>query len=96
MGPPRLRRRSFKGETGVSGQVSAGESWPWWYRLPACTETHVFEVRTTAPGGIYRVLFCLDGSTMVPLHAFKKTSRLTPKPDLDLTRKRKKELQDDL
>jgi phage-related protein len=55
----------------------------------------LFEVRTTAHGGIYRVLFCFVGSTMVLLHAFKKTSRQTPKADLDLARKRKKELEDD-
>jgi len=55
----------------------------------------LFEVRTTAHGSIYRVLFCLDGSTMVLLHAFKKTSRQTPKPDLDLARTRKKELEDE-
>jgi phage-related protein len=55
----------------------------------------LFEVRTAVHGGIYRVLFCLDGSTMVLLHAFKKTSRQTPKPDLELARKRKKELEED-
>ena len=55
----------------------------------------LFEVRTSFGGDIYRVLFCLDGSTMVLLHAFKKTSRQTPKPDLELARKRKKELEDD-
>jgi phage-related protein len=55
----------------------------------------LFEVRTTVRGSIYRVLFCLDGSTMVLLHAFKKTSRQTPRPDLELARKRQKEVEDD-
>jgi phage-related protein len=53
----------------------------------------LFEVRTSSDGNIYRVLFCLDGSTMVLLHGFKKKSRRTPKPDLDLARKRQKEVE---
>lgn len=51
------------------------------------------EVRSTAAGDTYRVLFCLDGSTIVLLHGFKKKSRRTPKADLDLARRRKKELE---
>ena len=51
------------------------------------------EVRTTFDGNIYRVLFCLAGSTMVLLHGFKKKSRRTPKSDLDLARQRQKEVE---
>lgn len=54
----------------------------------------LFEVRTSLDGEIYRVLFCLDGSTMILLHGFQKKSQRTPKPDLDLGRKRKSELED--
>jgi phage-related protein len=32
----------------------------------------VYEVRTALDGNIYRVLFCLEDSTMVLLHAFMK------------------------
>jgi phage-related protein len=55
----------------------------------------LFEVRTDFGGDIYRVLFCLDDATMVLLHGFKKKSRRTPKPDLDLARKRQRTLEDD-
>jgi phage-related protein len=55
----------------------------------------LFEVRTSVRDAIYRVLFCLDGGTMILLHAFAKKSRRTPAPDLDLARKRKKELEED-
>lgn len=55
----------------------------------------LFEVRTTFLGNIYRVLFCFDASTMVLLHGFKKKSQKTPKPDLNLARRRKKDLEDD-
>ncbi len=55
----------------------------------------LFEVRTSLDDDIYRVLFCLDGSTMVLLHGFKKKAQKTPKRDLDLGRKRQKKVKDD-
>ncbi len=55
----------------------------------------LFEVRTSFDDDIYRILFCLDGSTMVLLHGFKKKSRKTPKRDLDLARKRQKQVEED-
>jgi phage-related protein len=48
----------------------------------------LYEVRTSIAGNIYRVLFCLDGSTMVLLHGFQKKSQKTPKADLELARRR--------
>jgi len=48
----------------------------------------LYEVRTSIDGNIYRVLFCLDGSTMVLLHGFQKKSQKTPKADLELARRR--------
>jgi phage-related protein len=56
----------------------------------------LFEARTTFRGDIYRVLFCFDGSVMVLLHGFAKKDQQTPKADLSLARKRKKELEDEL
>lgn len=55
----------------------------------------LFEVRTSFNDEIYRVLFCLDGSTMVLLHGFKKKAQRTPKRDLDLARKRQKQVVED-
>ena len=55
----------------------------------------LFEVRTSLDDDIYRVLFCLDGSTMVLLHGFKKKAQKTPKRDLDLGRNRQKKVKDD-
>ena len=55
----------------------------------------LFEVRTSCDSDIYRVLFCLDGSTMVLLHGFKKKSQRTPMSDLDLARKRQRTLEED-
>lgn len=53
----------------------------------------LFEVRTSHDGNIYRVIFCLEGATMVLLHAFQKKSRATPKADLALARQRRKEAE---
>ena len=53
----------------------------------------LFEVRTGFDGDIYRVLLSLDGSTMVLLHGFKKKSEKTPRADLNLARKRQKEVE---
>jgi phage-related protein len=51
----------------------------------------LFEVRTSLDGNIYRVIFCLERTTMILLHGFQKKSRKTPQADLDLARRRKKE-----
>ena len=52
-------------------------------------DLHRDEVRTSVDGHIDRVLFCLAGPVMVLLHGFTKKSMKTPKPDLELARKRK-------
>jgi phage-related protein len=54
----------------------------------------LFEVRTNLAGNIYRVLFCLDGSTIVLLHGIAKKTQKTPPRDLSLARKRMKSLED--
>ena len=51
------------------------------------------EVRSSLPGGrISRVLFCVQDGKMVLLHGFIKKTQTTPKADLDLAIKRKKEI----
>lgn len=54
----------------------------------------LFEVRTSLDGNIYRVLFCLKGSTLVLLHAFQKKSAKTPKSDLNLAWQRMREVEE--
>ena len=55
----------------------------------------LYEIRTSLDGNIYRVLFCLDGSTMVLLHGFTKKSQKTPQADITLARKRQKDVEDE-
>ena len=53
----------------------------------------LWEVRSNiGDGRIARVLFCITDGTMVLLHGFIKKTRATPPADLDLARKRMKEL----
>ena len=51
------------------------------------------EVRSSVFDVVYRVIFFIRAGAMVLLHAFQKASQKTPKPDLDLALKRKKEIE---
>lgn len=55
----------------------------------------LFEVRSGLDGNIYRVLFCLDGTTMVLLHGLMKKTPKTPPNDVALARKRQKDVESD-
>ncbi len=51
------------------------------------------EVRSNLPSGIARVLFTVEGNTMILLHGFIKKSQKTPLDDLQLARERLKQLR---
>ena len=53
----------------------------------------IWEVRVKLNNRIARILFVLEGKTMVLLHGFIKKQQATPKPDLDLARDRLKQLR---
>ena len=54
----------------------------------------LFEVRTPLPGGITaRVLFCFHKDELYALHGFIKKSQQTPDKELELARKRQKEVE---
>lgn len=53
-------------------------------------EGDIWEVRTKLSTRIARVLFVLEGNTMVLLHSFIKKQQKTPKPELDVARDRLK------
>lgn len=67
--------------------------WPLGMPLVAHMGSGIWEVRTRLRTRNARVLFVLDGDTMVLLHAFIKKEQKTPKPDLDLARDRIKQLK---
>lgn len=67
--------------------------WPMGMPVVAHIERDIWEVRSRLSTRIARVLFTLEGNTMILLHGFIKKDRKTPKPDLDLTRQRLKKLR---
>ncbi len=53
----------------------------------------LFEIRAKGKEGIGRSVYCMvKGREIVILHSFVKKSQKTPKKDLDLARKRMKEI----
>jgi phage-related protein len=78
----------------IGGDIANVEyNWP--IVPPRCKslEHGIFEVRSNITyGRIARVLFFIESEKMYLLHGFVKKSQKTPKRDLNLARKRKKEL----
>ena len=67
----------------------------WPVGMPLCRSLggRLWEVRCAlTQGRIARVLFCGLQGRMVLLHAFVKKSQKTPPPELDIARKRQKEI----
>lgn len=55
----------------------------------------LFEIRAKGQEGIGRAFFCtLIEQKIVIIHAFKKKSQKTPKKEIELTRKRMKEVKE--
>ena len=78
------------------GKDIAKAEFGWPIGLPSCRAmgAGLFEIRSNlSDGKIGRVLFGIGGGGMVLLHGFIKKNRTTPKTDLDLARKRLKEVE---
>lgn len=67
--------------------------WPLGMPLVRKLEQDLWETRIHLGDRIARVLFTVDGGVMVLLHGFIKKSTKTPKDDLELARKRLKQLR---
>lgn len=63
--------------------------WPIGMPIVRKLDNGLWEVRTTFSHGIARVLFTVEESSMVLLHAFIKKSEKTPKSDLATAKQRK-------
>jgi phage-related protein len=73
---------------------SAEFGWP--VGMPLCRSlgSGLWEVRSNlSHGRIARVIFCVHAGNMVLLHGFEKKTQKTPKPDLEIARKRQKETE---
>ena len=56
--------------------------WPLGMPLIRKMDKNLWEVRSSLPDGIARVLFTVDGSQMILLHGFIKKSNKTPQNEL--------------
>mgnify|MGYP001584730764 CR=1 FL=1 len=67
-------------------------SWPIGMPLVRSLGRELWEVRSRlSRGRIARVLFCVERQRMVLLHGFIKKTQKTPRHDIDLALKRKRE-----
>ena len=62
--------------------------WPLGMPLVRRLDGSIWEIRVKLENRIARILFSLEGSTMVILHGFIKKQQTTPKQDLDLAKER--------
>jgi phage-related protein len=67
-------------------------SWPVGKPLVDGLGAGLYEIRSTHERTEYRVFFCIAASTMVLPHGIVKKTRTTPRADLELARKRLKEV----
>ena len=68
------------------------EGWPLGMPLVGGLGGGLWEVRSTIPNGIARVIFCMKDHQMVLLHGFIKKTQKTPAQDLELARSRSKKI----
>ncbi|MCC7461613.1 MAG: type II toxin-antitoxin system RelE/ParE family toxin [Gammaproteobacteria bacterium] len=79
----------------IVGQDIATAEYGWPVGMPVCRSLGkgLYEIRSDiCHGRITRVIFCVAEERMVLLHGFIKKTQKTPKADLDLALKRKKEV----
>jgi len=79
----------------IVGQDIATAEFGWPVGMPVCRSLGkgLWEIRSDiSQGRITRVIFCVESEKMVLLHAFIKKTQKTPKTDLDLALKRRKEV----
>lgn len=79
----------------IIGEHIKDVEFSWLIGMPLCRALGkgLWEVRSDlTQGRIARVLFCIQESRMVLLHAFVKKTQKTPPADLELATKRKKEI----
>ncbi len=89
-------KEMYRDDRRVIGADISTVEYGWPIGMPTCRPLGdgLWEVRSSLLGGrTARVIFALNGGLMVLLHGFIKTTQKTPKGDLELARKRKKELE---
>ena len=84
-----------KDDRAIIGEDIKDAEFSWPIGMPLCRPLGdgLWEVRSNLPPGrIARVLFCVADGRMALLHGFIKKTQKTPPTDLDLARRRMKEV----
>jgi phage-related protein len=84
-----------KGERRVIGcdVLKVQYCWPIGKPLVGNLGDGLWEVRSRLDDRIARVIFCIEGATMVLLHGFVKKTQKTPKHELDLAISRRNQIR---
>jgi phage-related protein len=80
----------------ITGEDIKDVEFAWPIGMPLCRNLDggLWEVRSDLTNGrIGRVLFCVDAGRMVLLHGFIKKTQKTPTSELDLAKKRRRDLR---
>lgn len=87
-----------KEDRSAIGQDIKTAAYGWPVGMPICRSMGdgLWEVRTNLEGGrIARVLFFFKSNELILLNGFMKKAQKTPKSELDLAKKRKREAEND-
>ena len=87
-----------KEDRSAIGQDIKTAEYGWPVGMPICRSMGdgLWEVRTNLEGGrIARVLFFFRNNELILLNGFMKKSQKTPKSELDIAKKRKREAEND-
>jgi phage-related protein len=78
----------------IIGEDIKDVEFAWPTGMPLCRSLGggLWEVRSALPNRIARILFCVRQGRMILLHGFVKKTQQTPATDLNLARKRMREL----
>ena len=89
-----LKAQSIEVKTKIGEDIEHFQ-WRWPVEKPrvGTLGKGLWEVRSSVFDVDYRVIFFIRRASMVLLHAFRKTSQKTPKPDMNLASSRKKEVE---
>lgn len=88
------RKVSPKARQAIGADIKTVQyGWPLGMPVVRKMEPGLWEIRSSIPEGIARVLFTIVGTEMVLLHGFVKKMRATPQADLTLAKARMKQVR---
>lgn len=89
-----LKSLPLEDRKAIGEDIKAAQyGWPLGLPLIDHLDGDIWEVRTKLTNRIARVLFVVEGSTMILLHGFIKKDQKTPKQELNLAKERLKKLR---